>query len=540
MSEYRFQWQDPFTPARFEDAQRTKQQYLSTCKQQKTSSLSSNSFLNHPLIISGVPCKDAIVLSDSESEIEAVAVESREGSNFNDQDSHMLQYNEISPSVNATAAFTAPAQADNINKTAKHGAASNSADEASCLRQLDLSIIGQPSEESTIDTIVSIPRLDRFTKPTYSLPQADEADKADEAEDEDEELQNLENIKDCISYVPLDSTSTPLDSISSKPEAYSFLHLSPDIVNGVDAEASDNGTSPVEPKLPTIEVTQRVDVLHVASTQDRNDYNRLDHNNNSASNKASGYNDYGNNSDDGDDEDDENDGAISEYCPSVTTTGEQEKHHLDDNTDDENKQSPRKRRKHEQSLDKSGLSDCGRGSHSPASTRPSTPIAENTPTKNLPSPTVSNSAAAIFEECNFSDGTIVKRTIIDGTEILQIKWPGAEGEWRHERPYTNQSHVNVNASNKQGKSATELADGRAKRAPYTRVTFTPEEDKLLKELRMEKRLSWDAVYKQFNEVFPEQRSRASLQVRFSTRLKGKRRGVKRYPTFYKPTEPLGS
>lgn len=214
--------------------------------------------------------------------------------------------------------------------------------------------------------------------------------------------------------------STLLDSIISKTGVYSFSQLSPDIVNGLDAGASSNGISPVEPKLPINEVTRRVDSLHVALTLDRNSYNSLDRNNNSASNKASGGNDYRNNSDnddeddnDNEDGDNDNNDSTSEYSLSVEASGKQEKRHLDNNTDDKNKQSPRKYCKHTQSLARNRLYHCDRGSHSPPSIKPSVSTRENTPIKTLPSLTVSNSATVIYEECSFSDGTILKRTIID-------------------------------------------------------------------------------------------------------------------------------
>lgn len=54
---------------------------------------------------------------------------------------------------------------------------------------------------------------------------------------------------------------------------------------------------------------------------------------------------------------------------------------------------------------------------------------------------------------------------------------------------------------KSGKTATASTDGRANRARYARVTYTPKEDKLLKDLRVGQRLSWDEVYKRFNESF---------------------------------------
>jgi hypothetical protein len=124
---------------------------------------------------------------------------------------------------------------------------------------------------------------------------------------------------------------------------------------------------------------------------------------------------------------------------------------------------------------------------------------------------------AVYEEHTFSDGTTVKRAIIDGKEILQIDQPGNKDGLRLERSYTIHTQRNTTAYDKRGTTVAEIAGNRAKRTP--KLTFTPKEDRLLKRLRVKEQLPWDAVYREFSKEFPDRRSCASLQVRFSTKLK---------------------
>lgn len=377
-----------------------------------------------------------------------------------------------------------------------------------------MSTIGQSSEESTIDTIFSASCPDSSiqtqelssTSPAFSLPQADETDKGSQ--------NPINNVEGYVNHTPASSTSTPLDIVPYTPETCSLTQLCPDIINIFDAEANNNEISFTEPKwLPSRRI-RRAEVLHAASTLGGDG---LDSNYSGASNKIGRNYDYSDksensDSDDGDDDDDE---AVSEYCPSEMNSGRQRKHRLDNNTDDENKQPRRKRCKHEQYLAKSGPSRYmydGR-SHSPANTRPSTPRKKITPKRNQPSPAM----GAVYEEHTFSDGTTVKRAIIDGKEILQIDQPGNKDGLRLERSYTIHTQRNTTAYDKRGRTVPEIAGNRAKRTP--RLTFTPKEDRLLKRLRVKEQLPWDAVHREFNNEFPDRRSCASLQVRFCTKLK---------------------
>ncbi|KAL7896400.1 hypothetical protein HDV63DRAFT_367088 [Trichoderma sp. SZMC 28014] len=179
-------------------------------------------------------------------------------------------------------------------------------------------------------------------------------------------------------------------------------------------------------------------------------------------------------------------------------SGEHEKHHLDNETDSENEQPPRKRRKHRQSLAKGG-----------GHTWPSTPRRESTVERDLPSPAV----GAEYEELAFTDGTTVKRFIIGGKEIIQVERPSGEDPWRLERPYAFHVRRNVTVSDTHYKTATERAGNQANRS--RRITYTDEEDNLLKSLRENKELSWDETYIQFDKIFPNRRSRGSLQVRYT-------------------------
>lgn len=380
--------------------------------------------------------------------------------------------------------------------------------------------------------------------PAFGLPQADE---------QDEESQNpITKFKESINYMPTSSTSTPLDNVLYMPESHSLTYLSP-IVNILDSETSNNGISStepkspksstirhtrrvedlqsesfVEPKSPTTRRTRRAEVLQAESTPNRDD--------SGASNKTSDNYDQSNTNedDDSDSEDDDDDGSVSEYSPSAKNNGGRRKRHLDNiNTDDENEQPSRKRRNHGQSLARRD----DQASHSSARTRPSTPISEN----NSSDP----ATVAEYEELTFSDYTTVKRTIIGGNELLQIERPVRKEEnvtafdkdckittiicrsetlvieRPIERPIAKPIRMerNVTECEKHGKTATELTGNRAKQTPMK--PYTTNEDKLLDKLRGKDGLSWDDVYKQFNNEFPNRRSRASLQVRYSTKLRSK-------------------
>ena len=104
--------------------------------------------------------------------------------------------------------------------------------------------------------------------------------------------------------------------------------------------------------------------------------------------------------------------------------------------------------------------------------------------------------------------TVLKRVFVDGRAIfqLQFEWPLGMPEQRRSRKPSCRSV----ATRKRG-----VAPGRTTKG-YAR--FTPSEDALLIKLKETEGFPWSQIHREFSKSFPK-RTRGSLQVRYSTKLK---------------------
>lgn len=141
---------------------------------------------------------------------------------------------------------------------------------------------------------------------------------------------------------------------------------------------------------------------------------------------------------------------------------------------------------------------------------------------NIPSPPPSRrlshirparTASAKFEEWHLPNATLKRVQLSNGrtTFQLQFDWdPCGDGQ-------------PAACPNSDGTQSPVLRKGGQRRPEaVSNPSFTPEEEELpvLINLKEGKEgLTWAAIHKKFSEQYPERRSRASLQVRYSTKLK---------------------
>lgn len=137
------------------------------------------------------------------------------------------------------------------------------------------------------------------------------------------------------------------------------------------------------------------------------------------------------------------------------------------------------------------------------------------PSHDSPQERPGKSASAKFEEWLLPDATLARVMLGDGrvTFKLQFSWdPQVDG--RHaDCPSSNRSQVPISRDSSRRKLAT-----------GSRLAFTSDEDKVLRELKEGgDDLTWPVIYERFDDAFPGRRSQGSLQVHYSTKLK--RRGA---------------
>ncbi|KAL3962937.1 hypothetical protein ACCO45_004460 [Purpureocillium lilacinum] len=148
-----------------------------------------------------------------------------------------------------------------------------------------------------------------------------------------------------------------------------------------------------------------------------------------------------------------------------------------------------------------------------------TPLERHRVPQRLSSPGTSHSSpeaddigmiGAKFEEWPLQNASL-KRVIVRGvaTFQLQFEWP----------PHTGHTRQNA-ITRKVNRTLTKSLSSQQRRIASTKARFTPEEDDLLVKLKGEGTLPWSEIHRQFNAAFPG-RSRGSLQVHYSTVLKGR-------------------
>lgn len=120
-----------------------------------------------------------------------------------------------------------------------------------------------------------------------------------------------------------------------------------------------------------------------------------------------------------------------------------------------------------------------------------------------------DSDCPVFDEWPLQDATL-KRVIINGVAVLQLQF-----EW----PLCATHAECSGTRGKRGTSPLEATRRRGNRVRSQRSRFTPEEDKLLKNLKESSdQLSWREIHRQFSAQF-RGRTTSALQVHYCTKLR---------------------
>ena len=158
-----------------------------------------------------------------------------------------------------------------------------------------------------------------------------------------------------------------------------------------------------------------------------------------------------------------------------------------------------------------------------ASLDPDTSVAQARTTESackIPSPPLSHdfsqdshgrTTSAKFEEWLLPSATLKRVLLGNGrtTFQLQFDWDPQVDKRQARCPRRNKSGVPI--ARKSSRCRVDSA---------RRISFTPEEDKLLLKLKADG-LTWPAIHGLFSDTFPGRRSQVSLQVRYSTKLKNR-------------------
>ena len=343
--------------------------------------------------------------------------------------------------------------------------------------------------------------------PAPSLPQADEMSQSP-----------AESILRQLDYLPTGSILEQLDNVPDPPEVYASRQQSLDI-----SAAQDSNIDGYEDRCAEIESQYPIDpLLEVQGSSPPESENQGSRN--------LAQDDYGISSEasrrqtGGHDDDNFSDAHIdAEYRPSTAESGESrlQEHGLASNAKNATEQSPRKRRKVSEASTTTKPQRCSSTTfHLPIGTKPSAQTEKHTSAHSMPSPPASHAipedgnarlSAAKFEEWPLQN-VILKRVIVDdvATFQLQFEWP----------LYTMYSQGTI-TGNTRRHTTTGTTGGQARRASGTSARFTPEEDDLLIRLRKgQDKLSWAETHQRFNDTFPW-RPLGSLQVHYSTKLKGR-------------------
>ncbi len=119
-------------------------------------------------------------------------------------------------------------------------------------------------------------------------------------------------------------------------------------------------------------------------------------------------------------------------------------------------------------------------------------------------------SGASFGEWRLQNAAL-KCVIIDGVTTYQLQFQRvqAHSSDRHERRLRKAA-----------------SSGRASRAsrPSMPARFSDEENRLLTQLKTRGGLTWKEIHQHFDEEFPGRRSLGTLQVHYSTRLRGQSKG----------------
>ena len=208
-----------------------------------------------------------------------------------------------------------------------------------------------------------------------------------------------------------------------------------------------------------------------------------------------------------------------DYGPSPPHDGEVEDNSsvraLTVDSEDDCDEPPRKRfrkgralESHSERRQRHGSSLCSSATEAVAATAGRRPSPYN-----LPSPPSAydsfeggDSGDAEFEEWPLENASL-KRIVVNGQVTFQLQFGGA-AHWHGLRV------GDVRYASAAKKRSRRMPN------PMPGGAFTADEDGLLIRLKeMETKLSWSQIYQRFNTAFPDRRSQASLQVRYSTRLK---------------------
>ncbi|KAH7141588.1 hypothetical protein B0J13DRAFT_417485, partial [Dactylonectria estremocensis] len=122
---------------------------------------------------------------------------------------------------------------------------------------------------------------------------------------------------------------------------------------------------------------------------------------------------------------------------------------------------------------------------------------------------------ATFQEWQL-DNVILKRVVLNGVATFQLQF-----SWDMCSMHDNAGDTILDRRRRIFAGST----GRVHRGEGAKAKFTPEEDRLLLDLkegedgRSSPHLTWSEIYQRFNARFPGRRSCGSLQVHYCTKLK---------------------
>ncbi|PMB65163.1 hypothetical protein BM221_008519 [Beauveria bassiana] len=115
----------------------------------------------------------------------------------------------------------------------------------------------------------------------------------------------------------------------------------------------------------------------------------------------------------------------------------------------------------------------------------------------------SKASTASFGEWQLQNAA-VKCLTIDGVPTYQLQFQRM------------QTHSSSQQSRRLRKAASSGRVGRSCKS----IRFSAAEDRLLKQLKTSGELTWKEIHRQFDEEFPGRRSLGTLQVHYSTKLRG--------------------
>ena len=125
-------------------------------------------------------------------------------------------------------------------------------------------------------------------------------------------------------------------------------------------------------------------------------------------------------------------------------------------------------------------------------------------------------AMAKFQEWPLQNVTL-KRIVVNGQATFQLQFG-----WD---PHIDDHPAagRIRGSGPQFSTTKTKRSHRAPRSPTTCLAFTPEEDDLLTNLKEgQDGFNWPEIHRRFSNAFPGRRSKGSLQVHYSTKLKGRK------------------